>query len=199
MATKKKPAAQKKESADKKSDASNAGAAAASAKASSGNGGAAAQPQAGDQQQRQLSILAQFVKDLSFESPNAPTSLQGPGENPKLQVNVNVHAIGQGENIYEVDLNFEANASSDSGVIYNIELVYAGLFRLTGIPQEMLQPVLFIDCPTILFPYLRRIVSDLTQEGAFPPLFLDPIDFTTLYRQNAGKLQQSQNQGSVQA
>lgn len=146
----------------------------------------------GRQQDARINVLAQFVKDLSFESPNAPASLRSPGENPKLQVNVNVHAAGQGEDVYEVALHFEASATSDESIIYNIELVYAGLFRLSGIPQEMLQPVLFIDCPALLFPYLRRIVCDLTQEGAFPPLYLDPIDFAGLYRQNAGQLRQQQ-------
>lgn len=208
MATKKKAAAKKPAESKSKAASSSgnggadqagaaAGAAAAGAAAGAGAAGAGAGAAGATQAQqggRQLAILAQFVKDLSFESPNAPKSLQGPGENPKLQVNVNVHAIGQGEGIYEVDLNFEAKATSDSGVIYNVELVYAGLFRLVGIPQEMLQPVLFVDCPTILFPYLRRIVSDLTQEGGFPPLFLDPIDFVSLYRQNAGQLQQPQMQ-----
>lgn len=193
MATKKKATTQKKPAASK-AKAGPAGTNGGNAKPAAAASGAAPQQPAQAQPARQLSVLAQFVKDLSFESPNAPKSLQGPGENPKLQVNVNVHAIGQGDDMYEVDLNFEANASSDSGVIYNIELVYAGLFRLTGLPQEMLQPVLFIDCPTILFPFLRRIVSDLTQEGAFPPLYLDPIDFTSLYRQRAGEVNQGQMQ-----
>lgn len=154
--------------------------------AGAGNsGGEDAQQQGGE-----LSILVQFIKDLSFESPNSPKSLQGPGENPQLNVNVNVQASPQGENVYEVDLNFEAKATSDDGVIYNIELVYAGMFRLAGIPEEYLQPVLFVDCPTLLFPFARRIVADLTQEGAFPPLLLDPVDFAGLYRQNAAQLQQ---------
>lgn len=148
----------------------------------------------GQQQGGELSILVQFIKDLSFESPNSPKSLQGPGENPQLNVNVNVQAAPQGENIYEVDLNFEAKATSDDGVIYNIELVYAGMFRLAGIPEEYLQPVLFVDCPTLLFPFARRIVADLTQEGAFPPLLLDPVDFAGLYRQNAAQLQQQAGQ-----
>lgn len=179
MATKKKAATTKKEPA---AEATDAGA---------GNGGdaqAAAGPQG--QQAPQIQILVQFIKDLSFESPNSPASLQAPGDNPKLQVNVNVHASGQGEDLYEVVLNFEANAISDAGVIYNLELVYGGMFRLSGIPENYLQPVLFVDCPTMLFPFLRRIISDLTQSGAFPPLLLDPIDFASLYQQNAAQIQQ---------
>ncbi len=133
----------------------------------------------------QLAVLAQFIKDLSFESPNSPRSLQRPGENPKLQVNVNVQAAKESDDIYQVDLMFEAQAQSDDGVIYNIELVYSGMFRLTNIPDEFLQTVLSVDCPTILFPFLRRIVADLTQEGGFPPLLMDPMDFASLYRENA--------------
>ncbi|MCG8562848.1 MAG: protein-export chaperone SecB [Hyphomicrobiales bacterium] len=136
----------------------------------------------------QLAVLAQFIKDLSFESPNAPQVLQGPGENPQLQVNVNVQATKRAEEAYQVDLQFEAQAKSDDGVIYNIEIVYSGMFRLTNIPEDLLQAVLFVDCPTILFPFLRRIVADLTQDGGFPPLLMDPMDFAALYRQNAGQV-----------
>jgi preprotein translocase subunit SecB len=173
MAAKKKTAAPKKPAA---------------APAADGGNGGGAQP--ADQPQGQMAILVQFIKDLSFESPNSPKSLQGPGENPQLNVNVNVQATPQGEGIYEVDLNFEAKATSDDGVIYNVELVYAGLFRLEGIPEQFLQPVLFVDCPTLLFPFARRIMADLTQEGAFPPLLLDPVDFAGLYQQNAAQIQQ---------
>jgi preprotein translocase subunit SecB len=138
----------------------------------------------------QLNVLGQFIKDLSFESPNAPTSLQGPGENPKLEVNVNVQGRKHADDVYEVGLHFEAQAGNDTGVIYNVELVYAGLFRLTSIPENLLQPVLFIDCPAVLFPFLRRLVADLTREGGFPPLYLDPIDFASLYQQNVAQSQQ---------
>ncbi len=188
MATKKKPATPKKAAAKKPETGGN------------GGGAEAAQPQdAGaqpDAQGAELSILVQYIKDLSFESPNAPASLQGPGENPKLNVNVNVQASAQAEGIFEVSLNFEANATSDDGVIYNVELVYAGVFRISGVPDHLLQPVLFIDCPTLLFPFMRRIIADMTQEGAFPPLLLDPVDFAALYRQNVEQIQQSSTQPS---
>lgn len=145
---------------------------------------AAANPLAG----AQLAVLAQFIRDLSFESPNAPQALQGPGENPKLQINVNVQSTKRADDVYQVDLQFEAQAKSDDGVIYNVEIVYAGMFRLSNIPEDLLQAVLFVDCPTILFPFLRRIVADLTQDGGFPPLLMDPMDFAALYRQNAGQV-----------
>jgi len=139
----------------------------------------------------ELSILVQYLKDLSFESPNAPATLQGPGENPKLQVNINVQANAQEENIYEIALNFEAKTTNDDGIIYNLELVYAGIFRIGGIPEEYMQQILFVDCPTLLFPFMRRIIADMTQEGAFPPLLLDPMDFARLYRENQADIQAS--------
>ena len=132
----------------------------------------------------QLSVLAQYVKDLSFESPGAPQTLQGPGQNPQLKVGVNVNAGPRGDDAYEVALHIEAHAKSDAGVIYNAELVYGGLFRLRNIPEHLLQPVLFVDCPTILFPFVRRVLADVVRDGGFPPLMLDPIDFARLYTQN---------------
>ena len=142
-----------------------------------------------EQQASQLNGLAQYVKDLSFENPNTPGSLQAPGDNPTLEVNVNVQARKQGDDIFETALHFEAKAANPENVIYNIELVYAGLFRLTNIPENLLQPVLFVDCPSMLFPFMRRLVADLTREGGYPPLYLDPIDFPALYRQNAERMQ----------
>jgi preprotein translocase subunit SecB len=138
----------------------------------------------------QLAILAQYVKDLSFESPGAPETLQGPGENPQLKVGVNVSGGPRGEDLYEVVLNFEAHARSDAGVIYNVEIAYGGVFRLSNIPQDVLQPVLFVDCPTILFPFVRRVLADVVRDGGFPPLMLDPIDFGRLYAQNLARGQQ---------
>ena len=135
----------------------------------------------------QFTVMAQFIKDLSFENPNAPKTLQGPGENPNMQISVNVNAKKVADDTYEVDLDFEAHAKNDAGVIYNLELVYAGLFKLANLPQEALQPVLFIDCPALIFPFVRRLVADLTQEGGFPPMAIDPINFAALYQQNIKK------------
>jgi preprotein translocase subunit SecB len=134
----------------------------------------------------ELAVLAQYVKDLSFESPGAPQTLQGPGENPELKVGVNVNAGPRGEDIYEVALQIEAHAKSKVGVIYNAELMYGGLFRLRNIPKHLLQPVLFVDCPTLLFPFVRRMLADVVRDGGFPPLLLDPIDFASLYTKNQG-------------
>ncbi len=147
--------------------------------------------------QAQLGVLAQYVKDLSFESPGAPDSLQGPGQNPQLKVSVNVNVGARAEEVYEVALNLEVHARSDSGVIYNVELVYAGLFRLQNIPEGLLQPVLFVDCPTILFPFMRRVLADVTRDGGFPPLMLDPIDFGRLYAERAARAAQAEPQSTA--
>ncbi|MDA7946401.1 MAG: protein-export chaperone SecB [Hyphomicrobiaceae bacterium] len=163
--------------------------------ASDGNGAsqetAAPEGASGDQDAdaAQFGVLVQFIKDFSFESPNAPMSLQSPGENPRLEVNVNVQVLDHSDDIYEVNLMAEAKAQSEAGVIYNVELVYAGMFRAMNIPDEYLVPVLFVDAPTILFPYLRRVVSDITRDGGFQPLMLDPIDFGALYQQSAEQAQ----------
>jgi preprotein translocase subunit SecB len=146
-------------------------------------GSAQAEPEQGAQAKPspQLTMLALYVKDLSFESPSAPKSLQGPGQNPQLRVNVNVNAGPRGDDTYETALQLEAHASSDLGVIYNVELLYGGLFRLRGVPENLLQPILFVDCATILFPFARRVLADAIRDGGFPPLLLDPIDFAKLY------------------
>lgn len=155
-----------------------------------GIGAGSAQPAAAGARtssQAQLGVLAQYVKDLSFESPGAPQTLQGPGENPQLQIGVNVNAGPRGDDLHEVVVHIEAHAKSDAGVIYNVELDYAGLFRIKNVPQNLLQHVMFVDCPTLIFPFVRRVIADVVRDGGFPPLMLDPIDFSGLYAQNMAK------------
>lgn len=132
----------------------------------------------------QAGILAQYVKDLSFENPNAPTSLQMQGQ-PKIEINVNVNARAGGQDMYEVELKIEAAArAQDSGTLaFQVELLYAGLFRLTGAPQEAIEPFLIVEAPRILFPFARRVIADVVRDGGYPPLMLEPIDFGGLYLQ----------------
>jgi preprotein translocase subunit SecB len=139
--------------------------------------------------QPQINVLGQYIKDFSFENPRAPQSLQGPGKNPNIQVNFNVGAQPIGNDAYEVALTFEATAKNEDGPLYSLEVVYAGGFRLRDLPQQAVRPVLFIECPALLFPFVRRLVSDLTREGGFPPLLIDPIDFASLYRKQAAQEQ----------
>jgi preprotein translocase subunit SecB len=126
--------------------------------------------------------LGHYIKDLSFECPDASKFLRGPGKNPNLQLNFNVQVRNLSQDAYEVALAIEGEAKSDEGVLYNVELVYAGAFVLRNLPQEAIQPILYIECPALLFPFVRRLVADLSREGGFPPLLLDPIDFAGLYR-----------------
>ena len=132
----------------------------------------------------QAGILAQYTKDLSFENPNAPASLQMQSQ-PKIEIHVNVNARSGGEDMYEVELRIDAtarNAETDQ-LAFQIELVYAGLFRLAGAPQEAIEPFLIVEAPRILFPFARRVVADAVRDGGFPPLMLDNIDFGGLYLQ----------------
>ena len=151
--------------------------------------GTATPPAGAPETAPQMRILGQYIKDLSFESPNAPQSLRDPGDSPNLNVEVNVGGNPVEADIYECVIDFKAKASSKSMVIYNIELTYAGVFELKNFPADMLHPVLFVNCPAILFPFLRRLVGDLSREGGFPPLWLEPIDFGGLYQQRVGQMQ----------
>jgi preprotein translocase subunit SecB len=131
----------------------------------------------------QAGILAQYVKDLSFENPNAPTSLQMQGQ-PKIEINVNVNARAGGQDMFEVELKIDATArSQDDKLAFQVELLYAGLFRLSGAPQEAIEPFLIVEAPRILFPFARRVIADCVRDGGFPPLMLEPIDFGGLYLQ----------------
>lgn len=156
---------------------------------SGSDGQAAAQPaQAAPQN---LGVLAQYVKDLSFESPGAPQSLRERNQQPAITITINVEPGEIVNNEVEVELKLDAQAKVGESVLFAVELVYAGLFRLTNIPPEAVQPILRIECPRLLFPFARQILADSSRNGGFPPLLLDPIDFLTLYRQRIAQAQQA--------
>jgi len=129
----------------------------------------------------QAQVVGQFIRDLSFENPNVIRLLDGPGDNPNLKIEVNVNAEHTRDDLFQSAIDFKAHATNKDGTIYIMECVYGGLFKLQNVPQQALEPFLLINCPTILFPFLRRLVADITREGGFPPLLLDPIDFGSLY------------------
>lgn len=131
--------------------------------------------------QVQVRVIGQYIKDLSFENPNVAKLIAGPQDNTKLNVEINVEPSQLGPDIFESAILFKASAQSQIGTVYEFELVYAGLFKIENAPPEALDPMLHMNCPALLFPFLRRIVADLTREGGFPPLLLDPVDFATLY------------------
>lgn len=126
-------------------------------------------------------IVAQFIKDLSFENPNIEKLLGNPNEAPNIKLEINVGAKRMKPDLYESAIEFKAVASTKEGTIYDLELVYAGLFQIKSMPEQALEPFLLINCPTMTFPFLRRLVADITREGGFPPLLLDPIDFAQLF------------------
>jgi preprotein translocase subunit SecB len=130
-----------------------------------------------------MHVIAQYLKDFSFENPNAPQSLQQPDQSPQIDVAVNVNAKTLSDTEYEVELQLDAKAGEGDGVIFAAELLYAGIFKLENIPEDSLHPVVLIECPRLLFPFARQILADATRNGGFPPLLLDPIDFAALYQQ----------------
>jgi preprotein translocase subunit SecB len=134
--------------------------------------------------QTQVRVLGQYIKDLSFENPNVRKMLDNSNtqqQQPNLRVEVSVNISKMAEKVFESSIQFKAEATNDTGVIYDLELAYAGLFQVDNMPEQMLEPFLLVNCPSLLFPYLRRLAADLTREGGFPPLVLDPIDFGNLY------------------
>ncbi len=131
----------------------------------------------------QLNVLAQYTKDLSFENPNAPASLAPQELAPNISIQVNVNATQLDQTDYEVNLQVEGSAAVGASTLFKFELDYAGVFRLTNIPQADLHPVIMIECPRLLFPFARQIIADAVRNGGFPPLLLEPIDFVSLYRQ----------------
>lgn len=129
-----------------------------------------------------IRILAQYVRDLSFENPRAPDSLRGGAPQPQIDLGVELNARGRPDGLFEVELKLTATAGRDGGeAVFVVELVYAGLFQIFGVPEADLEPVLMIECPRYLFPFARRIIADLTGEGGFPPFMLEPIDFAGVY------------------
>jgi preprotein translocase subunit SecB len=134
--------------------------------------------------QVQVQLVGQYIKDLSFENPNVSKMVENQGDSPDLRVEVSVAGKRVGPDLYESAIQFNGHAKGKIGVIYDLELLYAGLFRIQNIPEEALEPFLLVNCPTLIFPFLRRIVADVTRDGGFPPLMLDPMDFGALFMRN---------------
>ena len=152
------------------------------------------QPDAANGQPAQgpaLRVLGQYVKDLSFENPgNLQVSTQ-----PNIDLGIDVGATPhvKGDGMYEVSLKLNASAKADDKVLFITELDYAGLFKLDNISQADIEPMLLIECPRLLFPFARRIIAEITREGGFPPLLIDPVDFVGLYRSQKARAEQAQS------
>ena len=143
---------------------------------------APATPQGGDQPMPPaIRVAGQYVKDLSFENPGAPDSLRGAGQ-PNIDLSVDVQARDLGNDMFEVELIIGARAQRESNPVFIVELTYAGLFQIQNAQQGQMEPMLLIECPRLLFPFARRIIAEITREGGFPPLLIDPVDFVQLYQ-----------------
>lgn len=155
--------------------------------ASSGNG-------SGDNNSEpQVSILAQYIKDLSVENPSAPQVFSWQVQ-PSLDVQFNIAVNPAGDNVHEVILKIEISARSENGTHFMVDLSYAGLFGLRNLPDEALQPFILIEAPRLLFPFARQIIAEAISNTGFPPLLLDPIDFTSAYM---AQIQAQQGDGSA--
>ena len=149
--------------------------------------GAAPAPQ--PQGQPSMRILAQYLKDLSFENPNAPQSLSGQQPQPEINIAVNVNARNLAPTDFEVEIHLDAKALVQEKVVFAADILYAGVFRLENFPQNLLHPAVLIECPRMLFPFARQILAEATRNGGFPPLMLDPIDFAGMYQRRLAQQQ----------
>ena len=147
----------------------------------------AADPAAGEDTGPTVGLISQYVKDLSFENPNAPAIYQNPTA-PQIDVQFNIGATQVADEVHEVTLKVEVRADSGGTVAFIVDCTYAGLFGFRNVPAEQIQPYLLTEGPRLVFPFLRRVVADAIRDGGFPPLLLEPIDFNQLY------IQQSQAQ-----
>jgi preprotein translocase subunit SecB len=155
------------------------------------NGGPGQPGQQPQQPVPQLSVVGQYVKDFSFENPNAPRSLSQQTQ-PQISIGINV-GLGQlAPTDFEVTLKLEGKAEAAGTVMFAFELTFAGMFRIQNVPQEHLQPLLMIECPRLLFPFAREIIATAVRNGGFAPLLLDPIDFVSLYQQRLAAAQEQQ-------
>lgn len=150
-----------------------------------------------NKQEAPIVIHGQYVKDLSFESPRAPAVLASMRQSPQLDIQMHVNARPiqqeQQKRLYEVMLKIRASAKHEEQAAFMIELDYGALITLGSmIPEDRIEPVLLIDVATMIFPFARRIVADITREGGFPPVLINPVDFVNLYRQRKAQEQQAQ-------
>lgn len=161
-----------------------------------GANGAGEQPMSGGDNLPQVGVIAQYVKDMSFENPNAPAVYQWQGQ-PQMDVQFNIGSQAVGEDVHEVVLKIDIAAKAQEGTAFQMEVLYGGLFALRNVPEEQLQPFLLAEAPRILFPFARRIIADATLDAGFPPLLLDPIDFAGLYMQRAAQQQAEETGGQA--
>ena len=136
-----------------------------------------------------MMVNAQYVKDLSFENPNAPQSLSQQSGEPNIQIAIDVNADQIADKAFEVTLTLRAEGTAGSEQLFIVEIVYAGIFSVGEVPDEYVPPLLYIEAPRQLFPFARAIIADAVRDGGFPPLLVQPIDFMSLYQQRVAQMQ----------
>ncbi len=157
------------------------------------NGANGAADQAAAPQVR-MQVLAQFVRDMSFENMVARNGITSSDVQPDIQVGVSLDARKRaGDHQYDVISKFKVTSKNKANgeALFILEVEYGGIFHVEGVPEEQLHPFLLIECPRLLFPFVRRIISDVTRDGGFPPLNIDTVDFLALYRQEAARRAQT--------
>ncbi len=147
-------------------------------------GGAAPTPP-----QPRFKQIGQYHRELSFQNPRAPGALILGGPNPSFNVGINVGVKKQADDVYAVEITLNAKAEREKTVLFNVELVYGGVFRIKNVPENQLAPLLLVECPRLVFPFARQVLANITQQGGFPPLLMEPVDFNAIYLQNLRQLQ----------
>jgi preprotein translocase subunit SecB len=148
---------------------------------------------------QQLIINAQYLKDLSFESPRAPHSLLTQAGSPEVTLNVDVKARSLGPDVYEVMLTISAGAKHGAETAFLVELTYGAVTTIQNTPQDIVPFLLFVETPRIMFPFARAILADATRDGGFPPLLINPVDFAELMRREQGRVPQPAAQPTLQS
>ena len=148
----------------------------------------------GDENQPNLQIVGQYIKDLSFENPGAPQGFTG---SPQMDMGVDLQARPVAPDHYEVVFHMRIKANAEERTLFILELAYAALVRLTNMPEDAVQRVLLIQAPHLMFPFARRIIADVVRDGGMPPLVIEPIDFVTLYQNRMAQAAAQQPAGSA--
>jgi preprotein translocase subunit SecB len=146
--------------------------------------------------QPSLNLIGQYIRDLSFESPGAPASIMLSNSQPTFSVGINVGVKRQNDEIFAVEITINAKADRDNAVLFAVELVYGGVYQIRNIADPQLTQLLMIECPRLIFPFARQVLANVTQQGGFPPLMMEPVDFAQVYLQNVRNLSATQEAGN---
>jgi preprotein translocase subunit SecB len=139
-----------------------------------------------------FTLVGQYIRDLSFENPGAPASMLQGGAGGPANLNISVGVKKQADEIYAVEITMTARAEREKTVLFNVELVYGGVFRVRNVPDAQLPLLLMVEGPRLIFPFARQVLANITQQGGFAPLMIEPVDFLRLYQQNAANFAKQQ-------